>query len=67
MIDDNFSFKYFTRTKAFSIQLTVNVPPILPIPVILSFLYWPRCTVGTFNSSQVAGLGALCGRECIQG
>jgi len=38
MIDDNFSFKYFTRTKAFSIQLTVNVLTVLSIPIISSFL-----------------------------
>ena len=65
MIDDNFSFKYFTRTQEFSVQFTVNVPPVLSIPVISSFLYLPRCTVRTFNPSQTTGLGALYGREYI--
>jgi len=58
MIDDNFYFKYFTRTQAFSVQLTVNVSTVLSITVISSILCRPWCTVRTFNSLQATDLSA---------
>ena len=64
MIDDNFSFKYFARTKAFSVQLAVNVPPVLSIPVISSSLLASVHRTGQY-SSQATGLSALHGREGI--
>ena len=61
MIDDKFSFKYSTLTKAFYKQLSVSVVPVLFIPDISGFHCQPRYTVRTFDFLQATGLSALYG------